>query len=62
MDGTLLHLLGYLTEKQWVDALDSCPGSHSRSRTKDLAQVVYDCFSSLGWSDKTCKKLGIKQD
>ena len=59
MNETTLHLLGYLTEAQWIDALSQSPGQHSRSKVKALAKEVDDYYPSLGWADKTREKLGL---
>ena len=54
----LMHMLGYLTEAQWLDALSQAPGLNSRSEVKDLAKQVSEHYN-LGWSDKTMRKLGL---
>jgi len=59
MDEVLLHLLGYLTEAQWIDALSQAPGLLSRSKVKDLAKQIDAYYPSLGWTDKTREKLGL---
>ena len=59
MDTVLLHMLGYLTEAQWLDALTQSPGLHSRDTVKDYARQVYEYYPCLGWEEKTLKKLDL---
>ena len=59
MDEVLLHLLGYLTEAQWLDALTQAPGLNSRDKVKDYASQMDEHYRSLGWLDKTREKLGL---
>jgi len=54
----LMHMLGYLTEEQWLDALSQAPGQNSRSEVKDLAKQVSEHYQ-VGWSEKTREKLGL---
>ncbi|KKM89582.1 hypothetical protein LCGC14_1247180 [marine sediment metagenome] len=61
MDKVTLHMLGYLDEKQWLAALDSAPGLHSRQRVKDLAEEVYIHYN-LSWSKKAIEKLDLPKD
>ena len=57
MDTVLLHMLGYLTEAQWLDALTQSPGN--RDKVKDYARQVYDYYPCLGWEEETLEKLGL---
>ncbi len=59
MDNVLMHMLGYLTAAQWLDALTQAPGLHSREKVKDLARQVDEYYPSLGWTDKARKKLAL---
>ena len=57
MDKTIIHLLGYLTEEQWLDALSKVDGVNiNRSDLICYAQRISEeyCFS---WSDKMLKKI-----
>jgi len=57
-DYATIHLLGYLTEEQWIDSLSQhgLPGG-VRDSIKEYAKAV-DRSYSTGWSDKLRKLIG----
>ena len=57
MDKTILHLLGYLTDDEWVDAYNSADGiSHKRQKIKELYKEVSHHYG-LSHTDRRIKKI-----
>jgi len=66
----MLQLLGYLTEKQWMDAYDNASGvkpefggfSYSKEDVVSLIKSVEQCFQSdVILKPKLRKKLGLDE-
>lgn len=55
MDNATLHMLGYLTEEQWIDGIRTDEGN-TKQIIICLAREVDSAYST-GWSDKLTNLL-----